>query len=88
MAGRWREISAPTLHVVNVVGRVPMVVYGAEAYSASIPELQQEIEDSARAQLADLSLATTSRLPTQVGDHVGRARPARSSTMPRASGWT
>ena len=42
-----------TLHVVQVVGNVPMVVYGAEAYSVSIPALQQEIEGSVRAQLAE-----------------------------------
>jgi nucleotide-binding universal stress UspA family protein len=42
-----------TLHVVQVVGQVPMIVYGAEAYSASMPELQHEIEMSARTQLAD-----------------------------------
>lgn len=43
-----------TLHVVHVVGNVPAVVYGAEAYALSMPELQQEIEDSARKQLAAL----------------------------------
>ena len=43
-----------TLHVVHVVGNVPTVVYGAEAYALSMPELQQEIEDSARKQLAAL----------------------------------
>jgi len=43
-----------TLHVLHVVGNVPTVVYGAEAYAAAMPELQQEIEDSARKQLADL----------------------------------
>ena len=43
-----------TLHVANVVDNVPALVYGAEAYAASMPELQQEIEDSARKQLADL----------------------------------
>lgn len=43
-----------TLHVVHVVGSVPTLVYGAEAYAASMPELQQELEDGARKQLADL----------------------------------
>ena len=42
------------LHVVHVVGSVPALVYGAEAYAASMPELQQELEDSARKQLAAL----------------------------------
>jgi nucleotide-binding universal stress UspA family protein len=41
-----------TLHVVHVVGNVPTLVYGAEAYAVSMPELQQELEDSARQQLA------------------------------------
>jgi nucleotide-binding universal stress UspA family protein len=43
-----------TLHVVHVVDNVPTLVYGAEAYAVSMPELQQEIEGSARTQLADL----------------------------------
>jgi len=43
-----------TLHVVHVVGSVPTLVYGAEAYAASMPELQRELEDGARKQLADL----------------------------------
>jgi nucleotide-binding universal stress UspA family protein len=43
-----------TLHVVHVVDTVPTLVYGAEAYAVSMPELQQEIEDTARKQLADL----------------------------------
>ena len=43
-----------TLHVVHVVGTISSVVYGADAYAASIPELQQEVEDLARKQLANL----------------------------------
>jgi nucleotide-binding universal stress UspA family protein len=43
-----------TLHVVHVVDNVPTFVYGAEAYAVSMPELQQELDDSARKQLADL----------------------------------
>jgi nucleotide-binding universal stress UspA family protein len=43
-----------TLHVVHVVGTVPSVVYGAEAYAVSMPELQQELEDEARKQVAAL----------------------------------
>jgi len=43
-----------TLHVVHVTGNVPTLVYAADAYAASMPELQQEIEDAARKQLADL----------------------------------
>jgi nucleotide-binding universal stress UspA family protein len=43
-----------TLHVLHIVERVSDVVYGAEAYAVAIPELQQELEDSARKQLEDL----------------------------------
>jgi len=43
-----------TLHVVHVVGRVPTAVYGADAYAVSMPELQQELEDEARKQVAAL----------------------------------
>jgi nucleotide-binding universal stress UspA family protein len=43
-----------TLHVVHVVGPVPVAVYGAEAYAFSTTELQQDIEEAARKQLNDL----------------------------------
>jgi len=43
-----------TLHVLHVVDNVPAMVYGAEAYTVSMPELQREIEDNARKQLDDL----------------------------------
>ena len=42
------------LHVVHVVDNMPTLVYGAEAYAVSMPELQQEIDNAARTQLADL----------------------------------
>jgi nucleotide-binding universal stress UspA family protein len=42
-----------TLHVVNVVGHTSSLVYGAEAYSVSLPQLQQDVEDAARQQLAE-----------------------------------
>lgn len=42
-----------TLHVVHVVGNVSSLVYGAEAYTVAMPELQREIEDAARRQLAE-----------------------------------
>ena len=42
------------LHLVHVVDTVPTLVYGAEAYAVSMPELQQEMEASAHKQLADL----------------------------------
>ncbi len=54
-----------TLHVVHVVGNVPTLVYGAEAYAASMPELQQEVEDAARKQLAEL-LVDNDRPPLPV----------------------
>ena len=43
-----------TLHVVHVVASVSRAAYGAEGYFATMPDLQQEIEDAARAQLDDL----------------------------------
>jgi len=45
-----------TLHVVHVAGQVSTLVYGAEAYAVPMPELQQEVEDSARKQLASLMI--------------------------------
>ena len=48
-----RSFSA-TLHVVHIVGNLSSAVYGAEGYVASVPEMQQEIEDSARKQLDNL----------------------------------
>jgi nucleotide-binding universal stress UspA family protein len=53
------------LHVVHVVGNVPTIVYGAEAYAVSMPELQREIEDGARAQLADLLKDDPQPVPTK-----------------------
>jgi nucleotide-binding universal stress UspA family protein len=43
-----------TLHLAHVVDSVPTFVYGADAYAVSMPELQQELEDAARRQLAEL----------------------------------
>ena len=55
-----------TLHVVHIVGNVSSVVYGAEGYTASIPELQQELEDEARKQLDDLLIDNDPQpLPTR-----------------------
>ena len=55
-----------TLHVLHVVGNVSAVVYGAEGYSASLPELQQGLEDSARKQLAALLVDNDAQpLPTR-----------------------
>jgi nucleotide-binding universal stress UspA family protein len=55
-----------TLHVVHVVGNISSVVYGAEAYAVAMPDLQREIEDAARAQLAQrLVDDDTHPLPTR-----------------------
>ncbi len=55
-----------TLHVVHVVGHISSLVYGAAAYTLSIPELQQEVENAARKQLADLLIDNDpSPLPTR-----------------------
>jgi nucleotide-binding universal stress UspA family protein len=42
------------LHVLHVVSPVSTVVYGAEAFAVSVPDLQQEVEDGARKQLTAL----------------------------------
>jgi nucleotide-binding universal stress UspA family protein len=55
-----------TLHVLHVAGTVPVAVYGAEAYTVSVPELQREIEDGARHELTDLLVDNDARpLPTK-----------------------
>jgi nucleotide-binding universal stress UspA family protein len=55
-----------TLHVVHVVGNVSSAAYGAEGYVASMPELQQEVEDAARKQLDALLVDNDERpLPTR-----------------------
>lgn len=42
------------LHVVHVVANVSSAVYGVDGYTATMPELQQEVEDRARQQLDEL----------------------------------
>jgi nucleotide-binding universal stress UspA family protein len=55
-----------TLHVLHIVGSVSSVVYGAEGYTASIPELQEELEDEARKQLDSLLVDNDPKpLPTR-----------------------
>jgi nucleotide-binding universal stress UspA family protein len=55
-----------TLHVVHVVDIVSAVVYGAEAYAVSMPEMQQEVEEAARKQLTGLLIDNDpSPLPTR-----------------------
>jgi nucleotide-binding universal stress UspA family protein len=74
-----------TLHVVHVVDNVSALIYGAEAYSLSIPELQQEVEEAARKQLAEFSidndpspvptwqrLVTSSTPAAAIADYAGR----------------
>jgi len=45
-----------TLHLVHVGTPVSSVVYGTEGYAASIPELQEELDESARKQMDELLL--------------------------------
>ena len=55
-----------TLHIVHVVGNLSSAMYGADGYSAAMPELQQEIEDAARKQLDGLLVDDDVRpLPTR-----------------------
>lgn len=55
-----------TLHVLHIVGSVSSVVYGAEGYTASIPELQEELEEEARKQLDALLIDNDPKpLPTR-----------------------
>ena len=44
------------LHVVHVIGSIPSVFLGAEAYVVSVPDLQRQIEDAARQELDALPL--------------------------------
>src|SRR3954447_11666496 len=43
-----------TLHLVHVGTPVSSVVYGAEGYAASIPALQEGLDESARKQMDEL----------------------------------
>ena len=55
-----------TLHHLHVVNNVWSTAYGAEGYSASMPELQQEVESEARRQLDELLVDNDARpLPTR-----------------------
>ena len=55
-----------TLHIVHVVGNLSSAMYGADGYSAAMPELQQEIDDAARKQLDGLLVDDDVRpLPTR-----------------------
>ncbi|MGH9141151.1 MAG: universal stress protein [Vicinamibacterales bacterium] len=76
-----------TLHVVHVVGSISTLVYGAEAYVVSTPEMQQEVEEAARKQLTELlidndqsplparSAILTSNAPaTAIVDYAARER--------------
>src|SRR5471032_3331936 len=60
-----RTFSA-TLHVVHVVGDLANVAYGADGYVTALPELQRDIEDGARKQLAELLIDSDAQpLPTR-----------------------
>ena len=54
-----------TLHLVHVVAPVSSVVYGAEGFSASIPELQEDLDAVATAQLHNLLTDGDRELPTR-----------------------
>ena len=72
---QWLATFTATLHVVHVVGNVSNLAYGADGYVATLPDLQQDIEDAARKQLDDLLVDNDERpLPTRgVGgpEHAG-----------------
>src|SRR5436190_1225038 len=46
-----------TLHVLHVVGNLTGLVYGADGYAATLPDIQRELETTARKQLDDLLAA-------------------------------
>jgi nucleotide-binding universal stress UspA family protein len=54
-----------TLHVLHVVDDLSSAVYGAEGFVASMPQLQQEAEDVARAHLDKLLGTDEPALPTR-----------------------
>ena len=47
LAGRF----GATLHVLNVIENFYVTTFGAETYSAFVPEMQRELEDAARKRL-------------------------------------
>ena len=76
-----------TLHVVHVVAQASSLVYGAGTYAFPILELQQEVEDAARKQLAELlidgdphpvetrsALLTSNAPAVAIVDYAGRER--------------
>lgn len=55
-----------TLHLLHVGTPVSSVVYGAEGFAASIPELQDELDEAARKQMENLLVDNDVRpLPTK-----------------------
>jgi nucleotide-binding universal stress UspA family protein len=58
LAGHFKSM----LYAVHVVGIIPSVFNGAEAYVVSVPELQQQVEDAARKAL-DALLVDRDELP-------------------------
>jgi len=55
-----------TLHVLHVAENLASGVYGADGYVASLPEMQTEIEDTAREQLDQLLIdSDATPLPTR-----------------------
>ena len=54
-----RELAArfnATLHVLHIAENIYITTFGAESYAAVAPDLQAEVEDSARARLQQLVL--------------------------------
>ncbi len=51
-----------TLHVVHVAENVYVPAFGAEAYVAALPELQQDVEEDARLRLHELVSDTDTSL--------------------------
>ncbi len=60
-----------TLHVVNVVGNLSNLAYGADGLPSMLPAIQQEIENAARKQLDDLLAA-----PEDPGSDIERPLPS------------
>jgi nucleotide-binding universal stress UspA family protein len=50
LAGRF----GAALHVLHVADNIFVTTFGAETYAAMAPDLQRELEDAARAKLAEL----------------------------------
>src|SRR5689334_3435079 len=64
-----RELAArfgATLHVLHVAENVYITAFGAETYAAFAPELQRDIEESARKRLAEAVVDSDHSAPATV----------------------